>query len=92
MYRDDGLDLYGLPPDVGKSLKGAVFTSRADHHAMDDGDWKIKALRPSTNQQFMMWVTPKGITKPHHRLISESPEQAKVQVAAWLDELYAEHK
>jgi hypothetical protein len=86
MYEDEGLDIYGLEPDVESGVKLAVFTFRA-FDRICDGEWKIKAYGPSINHKFQAWVTPKGETKPRGRLITDSPENARVEITAWLNEL-----
>lgn len=77
VYQDGGPDIYGLEPEVESGVKLAVLTYRA-FHGIGDGEWKIKAYGPSINHKFQAWLTPKGETKPHERLITASPENTKV--------------
>ena len=86
MRENDGPDIYGLEPDVESAVRLAVFTFQA-FHGMADDEWRIKAYGPPTEHKFKMWVTPKGDTKPHERLISDSAKDAAAEIAAWLAEL-----
>jgi hypothetical protein len=86
MYQDHGLDIQGLPPDVEKSIKEAVFAFRESRQGISDGSWRVKAFGPAARGKFTAWVITPGSKKPGGRDISAT-EAAKIEIAAWLDEL-----
>jgi len=86
VYQDRGLDIQGLPPDVEKSIKEAVFAFRESRQGISDGSWRIKAFGPAALGKFTAWVMTPGGKKPDGRDISAT-EAAGIEIAAWLDEL-----